>query len=245
MTEESPESGDAGSYCIDCGEFIPPGTGHCPGCNAYQPVELQQDSRTVTGEMGEEGGFATWALGFKPGSTRRNVIVAVLYFTFYFVGGPVLLYSYWRRGARYRKRIYAAVGVCLVAIVALATLGAILGPVEQADGEPGSADRVESTPVPTPTPEPAPEFSVKVLYGGPWQGALSVTGDGSSRTESISGSGTATLEITGAVDIVSVNAQKQDDSGSTLTVQIRRGGDVVAEASTSAGYGVAQTSNTF
>jgi hypothetical protein len=47
------------------------------------------------------------------------------------------------------------------------------------------------------------------------------------------------------VDIVSVNAQKQDDSASTLTVEIRHHGEVVAEASTSAEYGVAQTSTRF
>lgn len=91
----------------------------------------------------------------------------------------------------------------------------------------------------------SPEFAVRIDYGGSWQGSISVTGGGSSQTESISSSGTETMEISGDVDIIAANAQKQDNSSAELTVQILNNGDVVAEASTTSAYGVAGTSQTF
>lgn len=102
-------------------------------------------------------------------------------------------------------------------------------------------------PTPTPAPEPAePTFKIRVEYDGEWQGAISVTGDGSSSTRSVSGSGTTTIEVDQSpVQIISANAQKQDDSGATLRIQILRNGDVVAEATTDAEYGVAQVSESF
>jgi hypothetical protein len=102
-------------------------------------------------------------------------------------------------------------------------------------------------PTPTPAPEPAePTFDIRVEYDGEWQGAISVTGDGSSSTRSVSGSGTTTIEVEQSpVQIISANAQKQDDSGATLRIQILRNGDVVAEATTDAEYGVAQVSESF
>jgi len=81
-------------------------------------------------------------------------------------------------------------------------------------------------------------FSVRVQYEGEWQGNIS-TG-GSSR--SIDGSGTRTIEIDGSPDLISANAQKDDDSSNTLTIQILENGEVVKETSTSAEYGVAQIS---
>lgn len=81
-------------------------------------------------------------------------------------------------------------------------------------------------------------FAFKVLYDGEWQGAISA--GGSSR--SIEGTGTRSVSIDGSPDIISGNAQKQDDSSSKLTVQILNDGEVVKEASTTAEYGVAQVS---
>lgn len=81
-------------------------------------------------------------------------------------------------------------------------------------------------------------YSVRVIYGGEWAG--SIAADGSSR--SVDGSGEETFEIEGEPMSVSANAQKQDDSSDELTIQILQGGEVVAEQSTTAEYGVAQTS---
>lgn len=100
-----------------------------------------------------------------------------------------------------------------------------------------------SDPVTTPEPD-VPELAVRVQYPGDWQGAVSITGGGSSQTESVSGSGTEVIEITGDVDIVSANAQKQDGSSQRLTIQILQNGDVIAEADTTSEYGVAQVSET-
>lgn len=79
-------------------------------------------------------------------------------------------------------------------------------------------------------------FEVKVEYNGEWQG--SVSAGGSSR--SIEGTGSKTIDIDGSPDIISANAQKEDDSSDELTIKILKDGKVVKEASTTAEYGVAQ-----
>ena len=114
--------------------------------------------------------------------------------------------------------------------------------------EPSTPTPGAATPTPdaaTPVPERESSYSIRIDYRGSWQGAVSLTGGGSSTTESISGSGPTTIDITGEPDIVSANAQKQDGGGGTLTIQIRHDGDVVAQATTSAEYGVAQVSESF
>lgn len=88
-------------------------------------------------------------------------------------------------------------------------------------------------------------LEVRIVYSGEWAGALSVTGDGSSDLRSIQGSGPTTIDVPDDAQIVSVNAQKQDDSSKEITVQIIRDGEVIAESSTNAEYGVAQTSESF
>lgn len=129
-----------------------------------------------------------------------------------------------------------AVGAIL-AVVILGILGAAAGgdSVDTSDaGDAGDTDQ-----------QSGPDYAVKVQYSGEWSGAMSVTGGGDSTTESISGSGTETISISGEPSIVSANAQKQDGSGETIVVQIIKDGEVVSEASSSSGYGVAQTSHTF
>lgn len=82
-------------------------------------------------------------------------------------------------------------------------------------------------------------LQVKVSYEGEWSGTVG-TGDS---TRSVDGSGTETIDIESDSLIVSANAQKQDDSSRELTVQIIENGEVIAEQSTSAGYGVAQVTS--
>lgn len=71
-----------------------------------------------------------------------------------------------------------------------------------------------------------------------WSG--SIAADGSSR--SVDGSGEETFEVDGDPMSISANAQKQDDSSDELVIQILQDGEVVSEQSTTAEYGVAQTS---
>jgi len=86
--------------------------------------------------------------------------------------------------------------------------------------------------------ESEPTSQVEISYSGEWQG--SIASGGSSR--SVQGSGSDTIEIDGSPDIISANAQKQDDSSDELTIRIVLDGEVIKESSTSAEYGVAQVS---
>mgnify|MGYP001080627875 CR=1 FL=1 len=86
------------------------------------------------------------------------------------------------------------------------------------------------------------EVQLRVIYGGDWQGAYGDT----SGVMSWSGSGALTISMerpSGTnIWVVTVNAQKMDDSGNQLTVQILdANGKILKEASTTAPYGVAQT----
>lgn len=87
-----------------------------------------------------------------------------------------------------------------------------------------------------------PTFAIRIEYSGSWSGAASVSNSQGSTSESYSGTGSETIDITGNPSIISANAQKKDDSSETITIQILKNGDVVSEASTSSEYGVAQTS---
>jgi len=86
------------------------------------------------------------------------------------------------------------------------------------------------------------EVRLRVTYGGDWQGAYGDT----SGVVSWSGSGVLTISMERpsgtSIWVVTVNAQKMDDSGNQLTVQILDAdGKVLKEASTTAPYGLAQT----
>lgn len=85
-------------------------------------------------------------------------------------------------------------------------------------------------------------FAIRVQYSGSWSSAASVSNSQESTSQSYSGTGTETIEITGEPDIISANAQKKDGSSETLIIQILEDGEVIGEASTSSEYGVAQTS---
>lgn len=86
---------------------------------------------------------------------------------------------------------------------------------------------------------PNSTYKVRISYEGEWTGSI-VSGDSS---RSIDGSGTTTIDVEGSPLIVSANAQKQDDSSRELTVAILEDGEVVAEQSTGASYGVAQVTS--
>lgn len=82
-------------------------------------------------------------------------------------------------------------------------------------------------------------YAVRISYDGDWSG--SIAGDGSSR--SVDGSGTETFDVDGDPFIVSANAQKEDNSNDELTVEILEDGEVIAQESTTASYGIAQVTS--
>jgi hypothetical protein len=95
------------------------------------------------------------------------------------------------------------------------------------------------------------ETHIEVEYGGDWKGAAG--SGGNTRTVSRSsvpygapqGYDTSYVQVSNDANVVSANAQKQDDSGETLTIRIVHRDEVVAEQRTSASYGVAQVSTTL
>lgn len=98
----------------------------------------------------------------------------------------------------------------------------------------------------TPTETPKPDYSVRVEYEGEWSGSLLVSSDGDTSQRSISDDGSTTIEIDeSSVSSISANAQKQTDNTDTLTIQLLKNGEVIAESSTDAEYGVAQVSESF
>ena len=82
-------------------------------------------------------------------------------------------------------------------------------------------------------------YQVRIIYDGDYSGTIA--GDGSSRT--VDGTGTRTFDVQGNPFIVSANARKRDDGSGTLTVQVLQGGEVIAQRTTSAEYGVAQVTS--
>lgn len=91
-------AGDGGerktAYCIGCGEEISASIEYCPECGSSQSLEdLSADSDSSSGT---NSGFTSWAIGFRPGRTGRNIAVALAYFFFYPIGIPLLLYGYLR-----------------------------------------------------------------------------------------------------------------------------------------------------
>lgn len=230
-------------YCTNCGATLPSGAETCPECGSAQPVDGGGGGSGPDGE-----GLTSWAIGFEPGESGRNVLVGLGYLFFWPVGLALLLYAY--PGVAMTRRRWLMVGLVLVGLI---VLGAVADPgttapsaTDGSNGDGGASAAAGDGSVATPSDDRSSSgYAVRVEYGGSWQGAISVTGGGSSQSESISGSGTETIEISGDVDIISANAQKQDDSSRELTIQILRDGDVVAQANTRSGYGVAQVSQSF
>lgn len=81
-------------------------------------------------------------------------------------------------------------------------------------------------------------YSVKISYDGEWSGTVGQQGE----MRSVDGSGTKTFDIDGSASIVVANGQKRDGSSGTLTVTILKNGEIVAQKSTDAKYGMVQVS---
>jgi len=139
-----------------------------------------------------------------------------------------------------------------ITILSTVTAVGISGCSEEPDQAPVDDSSEQSTDDSTDTPseqsndestedssEGDPSYQVRISYNGEWSGSISE--GGSSR--SVDGSGTETFDIDGNPSIVSVNAQKSDDSSNELTVEILQDGEVIARETTSAEYGLAQVTS--
>ncbi|MFC5367230.1 hypothetical protein [Salinirubrum litoreum] len=84
-------------------------------------------------------------------------------------------------------------------------------------------------------------YSVRIEYDGSWRGSVGTAGS----QRSVDGSGSRTIEIDGDPNVISVSAQKQDDTDRKLTVKILNDGNVAKESSTTAEYGVVTVSASF
>lgn len=103
--------GSNNAFCINCGEEIPSDTEICTECGANQdPSELGANNYS---EETNHDGFTSWAIGFKPGYTLRNIIVAFLYITITSVGILLIVYAYLVENPKYTKYAgyYAAVSL--------------------------------------------------------------------------------------------------------------------------------------
>lgn len=224
-------------YCSHCGEVIPADVLFCPDCGANQGQEDDE----------HEDGRSKWIIGFKPNSTRRNRGIALLYFLFYPIGIPLLIYGYLngKREWSNRKIGIGVASVALALMISLVGIGLLVDVPEESpqSSVPSAASATEEYGDTGGSSEQSLDVAVRVEYGGEWAGAVSILYDGESNSRSISGTGTTTISIDGDPSTISVNSQKQDGSSSTLIVQIIEDGEVISEARTSSAYGVAQTSS--
>lgn len=105
------------AFCIDCGEGIPVDTEFCPQCGSTQDPKQME-----AGEESSEGtGFMSWAPGFKPGNTVRNVVVGIGYVFFFYIGVFVLAYGYMKENPESGSTFAWVLGILLI----LAGLGGL------------------------------------------------------------------------------------------------------------------------
>lgn len=258
-------------FCGECGEELNPKAEMCPECETMQ--KAFENSKTAGTGASNAGKYLAYAfggllmigaLGVMSEGTLRGVLSGLLALL---VGVFALPITRERLGVGLpgmagtnatRRNMLVGAGYSLAALTAVGAAfpepentgttgtesgGNDAGASEGDDsGTSGSSDDDSSS---GGLGGDEDSFAVRIDYASAWSGAVSVTGGGSSETQSISGTGTSTIDVTGSVDTLSANAQKKDDSSRTLTVEILRNGEVTAEASTAAEYGVAQTSKTF
>ena len=140
------------------------------------------------------------------------------------------------RSGTWWKMLLAVIGY---GFIVLAVLGLLFGGSDQSETSQSSstpnAGKITAGKTQAPT-----GVQVQVIYPGKWSGALGY----GSNIKTVDGTGSKTFDISDPGYVVSINAQKQDDSSNTLTVQILKNGKVIASESTTAAYGVAMTSST-
>lgn len=112
MPENSggPTSNTETVFCINCGSEISADTAFCPECGSNQ----NPDQIETGGEAPEESGFTTWAPGFKPGSTLRNIVVGLVYLGFFYIGIFILAYGYLKENPESGSKFAWILGVLLI-----------------------------------------------------------------------------------------------------------------------------------
>lgn len=242
MSAENDGGSGSSIYCTNCGSSIPADAESCPECGATQTNSIRSEDTS-----GDEEGFTSWAIGFKPGATGRNILMGLAYFFFSLIGVILLLVAYAQRGGKYKKRAYVIAAVLILLFgVAAATGDApeenVPSGEEDGTAEPesqGSNDDESSSGADN------PDYEVRIRYNGPWSGSIGHCESGSCTQESYQSQNDGSIAYNGDVDSISASIQKEDDSSSTLTVQILEDGEVVAEGQTSAEYGVVSVSESF
>jgi len=102
------ETGTA--YCINCGEEIPAETEFCPECGSSQDPNQMEASEEAT----EGSGFTSWAPGFKPGSTFRNILIGIAYILFFYIGIFLLVYGYIKENPESGSKFAWVLGILLI-----------------------------------------------------------------------------------------------------------------------------------
>lgn len=87
----------------------------------------------------------------------------------------------------------------------------------------------------TPSTDGQNKIQVQVDYPGYWEGTYGDENGG----QSVSGTGPQTFDVPDNPSIVSALFQKMDGGSENLTVRILKNGEVLAERSTNADYGIA------
>jgi hypothetical protein len=106
----NPTSNTETVFCINCGSEISVDTDFCPECGSSQdPSKVEADE-----ESPEGSGFTTWAPGFKPSSTLRNIVIGVLYLGFFYIGVFVLIYGYLKENPESGSKFAWILGIVLI-----------------------------------------------------------------------------------------------------------------------------------
>jgi hypothetical protein len=223
------------SYCKSCGAQLGDGGAYCPACG--EKIAEPEENKTEDVESDGEQGWRILSTGFGVvwavtglATMATSVIGGLAVFTAGLIAMPQV---------RERLDIQLSGGaVAVVVITSIFVLGIFAPPLDtNTSPSPDVSDNGGGTNTPTSTNQAG--FQIRIEYSGEWSGAASLM----SESRTIQGTGTQTIDITGSPNVISANAQKQDSSRETLTIQILHDGEVVQESQTDAQYGVASVTH--
>lgn len=144
-----------------------------------------------------------------------------------------------------RRRYLAVVGAALVAGCGGGGDEATATETEAETDTQSETAEPTQTGTGTPTATPEPSLQVRVSYPDNWSGTIQVNAEGSMENRSISDRGEEVYDLNPEASVVSVDVKKEDNSLRTITVEILRNGEVIAEDSTSEEFGTAEVRMTF
>lgn len=152
--------------------------------------------------------------------------------------------GFWNNQSKGGK-IAIGLGVCCIGLILIIAISGMFAPdattkTTNTSSDTSAADTSSSSDSSS-TTDAASGIQIQVDYSGSWSGSY---GDETGQ-QSVDGSGTKTIDLSGNPSIVSAVFQKKDSGSGTLTVNILKDGSVVESKSTSAEYGVVSTSHSF